>query len=206
MRLLVTAGPTREHLDPVRFLTNASSGRLGTALAAEASRRGHRVALVLGPCPALPPEVDELIRVTSTAEMLEAVDARFDACDALIAAAAPCDYRPARRAEHKIRKGDAKLVLELERTPDILATMAERRTVQVLVGFCLETQDLEARARAKLRAKGLDLVVGNTTAAVGAARQDAILIGREGEAEHLAGLTKEALASRLIDALEALAG
>ena len=157
MNVLITAGPTREYLDPVRYLSNASSGRMGVALAEAARRAGHRVALVLGPAEAQPPPVDDLVRVTSAREMFDAVAERFDTCDALLAAAAVADYRPAAPAAEKIRKGQARLTVDLERTPDILAEMSRRRRPgQVLVGFCLESEDLEARARAKLAAKGLD--------------------------------------------------
>jgi phosphopantothenoylcysteine decarboxylase/phosphopantothenate--cysteine ligase len=203
MNLLITAGPTREYLDPVRFLSNASTGRMGAALAARAKARGHRVALVLGPGPAGPPEADDLVRITSAEEMLAAVAARFGGCDALIAAAAVCDYRPARRSDHKIKKGAGRLVLDLVETPDILAAMAARRTHQALVGFCLESEDLEERARAKLKAKGLDLVVANAPEAVGADRLDALLIRADGPAERLANVTKEDLADRILRDLEA---
>jgi len=205
MRFLITAGPTREYLDPVRFLSNASSGRIGCALAARAKAAGHAVALVLGPCPAAPPAVDELVHVTSTQEMFDAVAARFDACDVLIAAAAVCDFRLASRRTEKIKKGAGPLVLELEQTPDILAAMAERRTAQVLVGFCLESEDLERRARAKLKAKSLDLVVANSPGAIGADRQDAILIDAAGKAGRLKDVTKEDLAAevlRMVDKMQ----
>ena len=198
MRILITAGPTREYLDPVRFLSNASSGRIGCALAARARADGHAVTLVLGPCSAEPPEVDELVRVTSTQEMFEAVAARFDACDVFLAAAAVCDFRLAVRRTRKIKKDDGSLLLELERTPDILAAMADRRTTQILVGFCLESEDLERRARAKLKAKGLDLVVANSPAAVGAERQDALLIDAAGQTTRLADVTKDDLAAEIL--------
>ena len=200
MRLLITAGPTREYLDPVRYLSNASSGRMGVCLAAAAGTLGHHVTLILGPAAVDLPEVDELVRVTSAAEMLRAVAARFDTCDVFVAAAAVADYRPAARAEHKIKKGRRKVTLELEPTADILAEMSRRRRNQILVGFCLESEDLEARARAKLAAKGLDLVVANSPEAVAADRQDALIIGRDGARERLTGVTKEELAERVLAA------
>jgi phosphopantothenoylcysteine decarboxylase/phosphopantothenate--cysteine ligase len=203
--MLITAGPTREYLDPVRFLSNASSGKIGCALAARAKAAGHAVVLVLGPCPAAPPEVDELVHVTSTQEMFDAVAARFDACDVFIAAAAVCDFRLASRRREKIKKGAGPLVLELEQTPDILAAMAERRTAQVLVGFCLESEDLERRARAKLEGKSLDLVVANSPGAIGADRQDAILIDAAGKTRRLKDVTKEDLAAevlRMVDKMQ----
>ena len=203
MRILITAGPTREYLDPVRYLSNASSGRIGCALAQAALLAGHQVTLVLGPCPAEPPEGAEVVRVTSAEEMLEAVAARFDACDALLASAAVADYRPVAKRPEKIKKGEARLTVELERTPDILAEMARRRKRQILVGFCLETEDLERRARGKLEAKALDLVVANGPEAIGADRQDALLVRRNGQTTRLAGVTKADLASAILEAVGA---
>jgi len=205
MRFLITAGPTREYLDPVRYLSNASSGRMGAALAQAARAAGHRVTLVLGPVELEPPPVDELVRVVSAQEMFDAVAARFGACDVFLAAAAVADHRPAARASEKIKKGEGGLTLRLEPTPDILAEMARRRRPgQGLVGFCLESKDLEARARAKLAAKGLDLVVANGPAAIGADRQDALLIGRDGACERLAGVTKRDLAGRVLAAVRTM--
>jgi len=201
MRLLVTAGPTREYLDPVRYLSNASSGRTGAALAQAALDAGHQVTLVLGPCPAEPPEGAEVVRVTSAQEMFEAVAARFDACDVFIAAAAVADYRPVQRRPEKTKKGETRLTVELERTPDILAEMARRRKRQILVGFCLETEDLERRARGKLEAKGLNLVVANGPEAIAADRQDALLIRQVGPTQRLTGVTKAELASAILEAV-----
>jgi len=205
MRLLVTAGPTREYLDPVRYLSNASSGRMGAALAGAARAAGHHVTLVLGPVEIEPPPVDELVRVTSACEMFDAVAERFGDCDVFLAAAAVADYRPAEQSPQKIKKGEGGWTLRLEPTPDILAEMARcRRPAQVLVGFCLESEDLEARARAKLAAKGLDLVVANGPAAIGVDRQDALLIGRDGTCERLAAVTKKDLARRILAAVQAV--
>ncbi|MCX5655871.1 MAG: phosphopantothenoylcysteine decarboxylase [Planctomycetota bacterium] len=201
MRLLITAGPTREYLDPVRYLSNASSGRMGCALAAAAKAAGHEVALILGPVTAEPPEVDELVRVTSAADMFEAVLARFDGCDVFISAAAVCDYRPICREERKIKKTEGHITLELERTADILLAMSKRRRRQILVGFCLETEDLERRARDKLQVKQLDLVVANGPEAIDADRQDALLITSRGECERLDGVTKKELADRILAAV-----
>jgi phosphopantothenoylcysteine decarboxylase/phosphopantothenate--cysteine ligase len=198
--VLITAGPTREYLDPVRFLSNASTGRMGCALAAAAKAQGHRVTLVLGPASVDPPEVDELVRVTTAAEMREAVLARFDGCDVFFGAAAVSDYRPVAREAQKIKKVRERLALDLERTADILGEVSARRRGQVLVGFCLETEDLETRAREKLKAKGLDLVVANGPEAIGAARREAILIDRSGRCERLRDIGPEALALRVLAA------
>jgi len=201
MRVLITAGPTREYLDPVRYVSNASSGRTGAALAKAALLADHQVTLVLGPSSAEPPDGAETIRITSAEEMFEAVAARFDACDVFIASAAVADYRPVAKRPEKIKKGEARLTVELERTPDILAEMARRRRKQILVGFCLETEDLERRARGKLEAKGLDLVVANGPEAIGADRQDALLIARHGPTQRLTDVTKMELASAILEAI-----
>ena len=203
MRILLTAGPTREYLDPVRYLSNASSGKLGAAIAARARELSHHVTLIWGPASEEPPEVDSLVRITSAADMYEAVLARFDGCDVFIAAAAVCDYRPVRREDKKIKKVEGKVALELERTADILAQMGKRRRKQTLVGFCLETEDLERRARGKLEAKRLDLVVANGPEAIGADRFDALLITARGT-ERLAGVGKGDLAARIIEIVGAL--
>ncbi|MBL7141332.1 MAG: phosphopantothenoylcysteine decarboxylase [Planctomycetes bacterium] len=203
MRFLITAGPTREYLDPVRYFSNASTGRMGAALAEAARGAGHHVTLVLGPVEAELPPVDELVRVVSAQEMFNAVAARFGECDAFLAAAAVADYRPEVRASEKIKKGEGGLTLDFEPTPDILAEMARRRRPgQVLVGFCLESEDLAARAREKLAAKGLDLVVANGPAAIGADRQDALLIASDGACERLSGVTKADLARRILAAVQ----
>jgi len=206
MRFLITAGPTREYLDPVRYLSNASSGRVGCALAAAAKAAGHTVTLILGPGTVAPPPVDELERVTSAADMFEAVVARFDGCDVFVAAAAVCDYRPTIREEKKIKKTEGKLTVEFERTTDILAQMAKRRRRQTLVGFCLETEDLERRARNKLEVKQLDLVVANGPEAIDATRQDALLITSRGQVETLKDVTKAELAARILQAVTKRSG
>jgi phosphopantothenoylcysteine decarboxylase/phosphopantothenate--cysteine ligase len=200
MRFLITAGPTREYLDPVRFLSNASSGQTGCALARAAKAGGHWVSLVLGPVSVEPPGVDELVRVTSAADMYEAVLARFDGCDVFIAAAAVCDYRPVKREERKIKKTEGHIALELERTTDILLQMSKRRRRQTLVGFCLETEDLERRAREKLQVKQLDLVVANGPQAIDAPRQDALILARGGQRELLQNVTKDELAEAILAA------
>jgi phosphopantothenoylcysteine decarboxylase / phosphopantothenate---cysteine ligase len=168
-RLLITSGPTREHLDPVRYLSNASTGRMGRALAAAAIDAGHEVIIVSGPVEVTYPEKAELIRVVSTDEMLAACREYFKQCDGLIGVAAPCDYRPAHVEPRKIRKSGGLLQLELHETPDIVASVAaDRRPGQWLVGFALETEDHHLRAMAKLEEKHCDLIVVNGVAAIGA--------------------------------------
>lgn len=160
-RVLITAGPTREHLDPVRFLSNPSSGRMGWAMAEEARGRGARVELVAGPTSLADPEGVEVERVTSAEEMLAACRRRFAGCDVLVAVAAVADFRPVRRFAQKRRKESLGRTLELEPTPDIVATLAADKEHRLVVGFAAETRDLLASAAAKMERKRLDLIVAN---------------------------------------------
>jgi phosphopantothenoylcysteine decarboxylase / phosphopantothenate---cysteine ligase len=161
--VIVTAGPTYEDMDIVRYIGNRSSGRMGYALAAEAARRGARVVLVSGPTPLAPPTGIEVIRVRSAAEMHRAVMAQAPAADLVIMAAAVADYAPARQADGKIEKSDGALQLELVRTPDILADLGRVRTgaSQVLIGFAAESGDPARRGREKLLRKNVDMIVAN---------------------------------------------
>ena len=138
--ILITSGPTREYLDPVRYLSNASSGRMGAAITAAAIAAGHRVTIVSGPVSVEYPEAAEVIAVVSTDDMLAACQRVFPACDGLIAAAAPCDYRPADVAPHKIHKTGEPLRLELVETPDIVATLAAEKGARWIVAFALESE------------------------------------------------------------------
>lgn len=204
-RILVTAGPTHEDLDPVRFLGNRSTGRMGYAIAAQALRRGADVTLVSGPVHLQAPAGATLVQARSAREMHEAVMARFDAHDVVIMAAAVADYRPSARASEKIKKGGA-LELMLVRNPDILADVGSRRTDKpsVLVGFALETENLEAAARQKLERKGADLIVANE-ARDGLGRDtNRITLVDAGSATKLPEMTKHALANQILDRVRAL--
>ncbi len=204
-RILITSGPTREYLDPVRYLSNASSGRMGRALAAAALAAGHDVVVVSGPVEVEYPAGAEVIRVGSTQEMLDACLAACARCDGVIAAAAPCDYRPVEVATDKLSKTGQSRRLELVETPDIVAALAAQRTSQWLVAFALETGDGRARALKKLREKRCDLIVHNGPAAIHSDRTDievldasgnvlASLSGAKGEvAEGILGLIQERL-------------
>ena len=161
MEVLVTAGPTREALDPVRYLTNHSSGKMGYAVAAAAAEAGARVSLVSGPTALPAPPGVERIDVTSAGEMYTEVLARAARCDLFIAAAAVADYRPARCAEQKIKKGDAPAALDLVRTPDIVAAVAAMDGGPFTVGFAAETESVQAHAQDKLERKGLDMIAAN---------------------------------------------
>jgi phosphopantothenoylcysteine synthetase/decarboxylase len=162
MRVLITAGPTREPVDPVRFLGNRSSGKMGYALAAAALEAGDEVTLVSGPVALPPPAGARLIRVETAREMFDAVRTGIPTCDAAIFAAAVADYRPVAAAKNKIKKSGARLVLELEPTEDILGAARGMFGFQgYLAGFAAETRDLEENAVEKLRRKGCDLIVAN---------------------------------------------
>lgn len=161
-RVLITAGATREAIDPVRFISNRSSGRMGFALATAAKLRGANVTVIAGATNVAPPSGVEVIAVTSADEMLAAVRAALEEATTFIAAAAVADYRPKHPADSKIKKSSDEMLLELERTPDILAEAARlRQPNQLIVGFAAETNDLLANARAKLIGKGLDMIVAN---------------------------------------------
>ncbi|NLE38621.1 MAG: phosphopantothenoylcysteine decarboxylase, partial [Pirellulaceae bacterium] len=165
-RILITSGPTREYLDPVRYLSNGSSGRMGSALARAVLDAGHEAVVVTGPVEADYPPAAEVIRVVSTEEMRDACLAAFPTCQGLIAAAAPCDYRPVEVAPRKLPKNGRPLVVEFIETPDIVASLAEGKQSRWIVAFALETHDHHARAMDKLRRKQCDLIVVNGPAAI----------------------------------------
>ena len=166
--VLVTAGPTREALDPVRFLSNPSTGRMGFALAEAARDRGARVTLIAGPTELPPPAGVALVRIVSAEELSQAVDAHLAAARVLVMTAAVADQRPRERAPQKVKKPDGDETLTLVRTPDILAGIGARAVRPLLVGFAAETHDVEASARQKLVRKRLDLIVANDVSAAGA--------------------------------------
>lgn len=202
--VVVSAGGTREDLDPVRFLGNRSTGKMGFAIAERAARRGAKAVLIAAPTDLPTPRGVERVDVRSARDMDEAVWARGDA-DAIIMAAAVADYRPAEAAEHKRKKSDGPLVLELARNPDILAGLGAARTGPrpVLVGFALETEDVVASARGKLERKKVDLVVANHASdAFGKDTNRVTLVRADGE-ETLGVLDKRAVADRILDAVKA---
>ena len=208
--VLVTAGPTREPIDPVRFLSNYSSGKMGVAIAVAAWRRGATVTLVAGPLSVpVPPGVTH-VPVQSTTEMRDAVAAHVAAADVLVMAAAPADYQPAERASGKLKKTGAPRAIELRETPDILlSTKDARRKGAVVVGFALETDDLLANARKKLDGKGLDIVVLNAANEPGAGfgvDTNRVTIVRRGadEPEQLPLLDKRDVADAILDRVEVL--
>ena len=205
--VLVTAGPTVEDLDPVRFLSNRSTGRMGFALAETARDRGARVVLVAGPTPVAPPSGVELVAVRGAEEMARAVAAHAGSATIVAMAAAVSDYRPAERAPSKLKKAPGDTTLVLTRTPDILASLGKAKGARFLVGFAAETDRVLENARAKRTAKNADLLVANDVSRSGsgfASEQNAaVLIDAEGETE-LPLMSKRALADRIWDRVIAL--
>jgi phosphopantothenoylcysteine decarboxylase/phosphopantothenate--cysteine ligase len=204
-RILITAGPTYEDLDPVRFLGNRSSGRMGYAIASQARRRGAEVTIVSGPVHLPVPSGAEVVPVRSAKEMHAAVMSRFDRFDVVIMAAAVADYRPAQRKVQKIKKGGS-LTLELVRNPDILADVGAKRAQRpsVLVGFALETENLEQSARGKLERKAADLIVANeASAGLGGDTNRATLVDAAA-ATRLSEMSKPALANQILDRVRTL--
>ncbi len=174
LRFLITVGPTREYLDGVRFLSNASSGRMGMALAEAILEAGHAVDLVVGPVEVPAPAGCEVDRVETTRQMYDATLARLDRADVVIAAAAVCDFRPAVPHAGKLKKTGGRLVLEFVETEDILAEIGRRKGNRFVLGFALEASDGPAHARRKMRDKGCDAIVLNAPAAIGAAGHNSL--------------------------------
>ena len=181
-RILITSGPTRQFLDPVRYLTNGSSGRMGKALAEAALAQGHEVVIISGPVVIEYPSEAEVISIISTEDLLDAAQRLFPTCDGLIAAAAPCDYRPHRVESQKIAKTGGPITLQLIETPDVIATLGQhRRSDQWMVGFALETKDQRFRAITKLERKSCDFMVLNGPEAMEAADNSVEIIAPNGD-------------------------
>ncbi|MBX3473482.1 MAG: phosphopantothenoylcysteine decarboxylase [Planctomycetes bacterium] len=198
--VLITAGPTHEYLDDVRFIGNPSTGLMGMELARSAQRLGAYATVVCGPTHLQPPPGVAFIPVTSAQQMLEAVSERFDSCDVFIASAAVSDYRPARREVGKIKKGAEQVTVELVLNPDVLKSMGERRRQdQIIVGFSLESANALDNARAKLAAKQCDLMVVNTPAHFGEAKEFVRIINAKGLVAELPPSTKANVAEAVID-------
>lgn len=205
MNLLVAAGPTREYFDSVRFISNASSGKMGYAIAAEAARRGHQVTLVSGPVAIQAPRHVRVIRVVSAAEMARACKQAFKTADVAIMTAAVSDYRPAVRAPRKLPKQKQDMRVRLEPTEDIAAALGRRKGKRLLVGFAMEDHGGYAKARRKYEKKNCDLIVLNGPENIGADRARVELYtARQGWSPPIQG-TKAGIARKLILAIEKLA-
>jgi phosphopantothenoylcysteine decarboxylase/phosphopantothenate--cysteine ligase len=200
-RVVVTAGPTREYVDPVRYLSNESSGKMGFEIARAAREAGDEVILIAGPVHEDTPPRVQRIDVISAREMLAATRKAFEEADVLIMAAAVSDWRPARKRAGKWREKDNKkdrAILELVKNPDILAILARRKGRRLVIGFALETGSGLARARAKLRRKNTDYIVLNDETALGANRSTVAILGRDGSHRRLEGRTKRAIARVIV--------
>ncbi|MDR4463955.1 MAG: bifunctional phosphopantothenoylcysteine decarboxylase/phosphopantothenate--cysteine ligase CoaBC [Nitrospira sp.] len=207
--VLVSAGPTQESIDPVRFLSNRSSGKMGYAIAAAAKARGAEVILVSGPSFLSPEPGITTVRVNTAAEMADALCRHFPTCTVLIMAAAVSDFRPKESFVQKVKKqGKTDMVLELEATPDILAMLSARRTSQIMVGFAAETEHMVSHATDKLNAKGLDLIVANdvtqTGRGFGSDDNAAIILSARGEQRDLGLMSKRRLADEILTAVHEL--
>ncbi|MEJ2658229.1 MAG: bifunctional phosphopantothenoylcysteine decarboxylase/phosphopantothenate--cysteine ligase CoaBC [Desulfobacterales bacterium] len=202
-KILVTAGPTQEPIDPVRFISNPSSGKMGFAVARAAEHRGAKVTLISGPTNLLGPNNVAVIRVNTAQEMARAVFEHIKYSDILIKAAAVSDYRPANRAEQKIKKEKEQLVLPLERTQDILKEIGRKNKEKILVGFAAETERIEQYSQQKLAEKNLDIIVGNIVGHPGsgfdADTNTVTLFYRDGKKENLPKMTKKDVANLLLD-------
>ncbi|KQL44229.1 phosphopantothenoylcysteine decarboxylase [Brevibacillus choshinensis] len=204
-RVLVTAGPTREKIDPVRYITNHASGKMGYAIAEAARDRGAKVVLVSGPTALARPTGIQFLAVESVQEMFDAVMEHLPDSDIVVKSAAVSDYRPKTVQEHKMKKGDGPLILELDKAPDILRTIGERKTKQFVVGFAAETQDVLQHAQSKLERKNLDMIVANNVltegAGMGSDTNIVTLLTRAGEQVELDKLSKRDVADKLFDAV-----
>jgi phosphopantothenoylcysteine decarboxylase/phosphopantothenate--cysteine ligase len=199
--VVVTAGPTREHVDPVRFLSNESSGKMGFALARAAAELGDAVVLVAGPVALPTPPGVRRVDVTSARELLRATSEAFDEADSLFMCAAVADWRPRRKRSGKWRKSavsEEVAILELVRNPDVLARLGRRKGERLVVGFALETGAGLARARAKLVRKRADYIVLNDETALGGDRTSVTILGSDGSLVRLGERTKERVARALV--------
>lgn len=210
LRILVTAGGTREAIDPVRFIGNRSSGKMGYAIARDAARRGAEVTLVSGPTALQPPRNVVFTSVESTREMLDAVLGVYPNVDVVIMAAAVADYKPHHRAEQKIKKNDETLELSLDKNPDILKLLGQQKAGQLLVGFAAETQNLLENAAAKVKKKNLDMIVANDVTMKGAGFSTDTnvvkLLFPDGTIKNLDLMTKEEVGNHILDIVKEKTG
>ena len=202
-KILITSGPTRQFIDPVRYISNASSGTMGSCLAQAALDLGHEVIMVSGPVNLTYPAGVKLVSVVSTEDMLQACLEHFPECDGLIGAAAPCDYRPVEVADHKIRKSGEPLSIKLVETEDIVAQMgATKKEGQWSVGFALETEDARFRALSKLIRKSCNLVVVNGVEAIDSQQNSVEIISSEGRIIVQKSGSKAKVAKAVLDAIQ----
>jgi phosphopantothenoylcysteine decarboxylase/phosphopantothenate--cysteine ligase len=206
LRILITAGPTKEYIDPVRFISNSSTGFFGYQIASEAASRGHKVTLISGPTCLTPPKGVRFVPVVSALEMKKAVEKHFPASDCLIMSAAVADYRPAAVFPRKIKKGKDRLVLGLKRNPDILSLVSKKKEGRDVIGFAVETGGLKENAKKKLKEKNLDCIIAallkNNKTPFGDEKIPVSIISRDGKTENLFSYKKN-LSRIILDKAEA---
>jgi phosphopantothenoylcysteine decarboxylase / phosphopantothenate---cysteine ligase len=206
VRFLVTAGPTREPIDPVRYLSNRSSGKMGYAIAEAAIDAGHDVTLISGPVEIAPPARARLISITTSDEMFEAVHRHARDCDVLVMCAAVADYKPARISRQKIKKDRGGLDLELIPTRDVLMSLPERDRSFVVIGFAAETENLEENAQNKLRQKNCDAVVanpiGDANSGMESDENEVTIFFRDGQTQRISRAPKKIIARELVKIFE----
>lgn len=201
-KVLVTAGATREAIDPVRFITNHSTGKMGCAIAERAMLRGAEVTLVAGHMETEPPMFTEVVNVTSAEDMFRAVKERFEDTDIVIKSAAVADYRPINISDRKIKKHDGDMSIELERTTDILKYLGQHKTKQFLCGFSMETENLIENSKAKLESKNIDMIVANNLKVAGAGfgtDTNIVTLISRGKTEELPIMSKSEVADKILD-------
>lgn len=205
LKILISAGGTREYIDPVRFISNASSGRMGYAMARAALKAGHKVTLISAPTSLKAPKGATVINVVTSNDMFWAVKAEFDQCDCLIMAAAVSDYQPAATSKTKMKKEQSVLLLKLKPTKDILAWAGKhKRKGQILVGFALEDKDLYKNAEAKLKRKNLDMIVANTPAAIGSNKSTLHIKTKGGEWQTMEDINKHLSAKNILHLMDSM--
>ena len=204
VKVLVTAGPTKEAMDPVRFISNRSSGKMGYAVAGEAAMRGAKVSLISGPTDLAPPSGIEFVQIETAEEMREEVMRRFEATDIVIMAAAVSDFRPKVLEKKKLKKSSKPSSIEFEETPDILKELGKKKSHQILAGFALETDDLMKNAKMKLKEKNLDMVVANYASAMGCDTNVVTLIRKDGGIEELPKAQKKEIAKKILNSVARL--
>jgi phosphopantothenoylcysteine decarboxylase/phosphopantothenate--cysteine ligase len=205
LHILITAGGTREYIDPVRYISNASTGKMGYALARAAVKAGHTVTLVTAPTPLKPPAGAKVIDVVTSGQMLKTVKAEFDRCDCLIMAAAVSDYKPATSSAYKIKKEQAEMILKLMPTQDILKWAGQhKKKHQIVVGFALEDKDVFQNAEKKLADKHLDMIVANEPAAIAADTSTIHIKTPDTDWQTFENIRKSASAASIIKRIEAM--
>ena len=207
MRILITAGGTREYIDPVRFISNASSGRMGYALVRAALRAGHKVTLITAPTTQGLPSGAKVVEVETAAQMFEAVKKGFEICNCLIMVAAVSDYTPVRPSKTKIKKSNKSLILRLKPTADILKWAGKhKRKNQFVVGFALEDRNLRQNAEVKLKEKNLDMIIANTSAAIGTGKSTVQIKTPDCKWLKFPMATKAIIARQIIREVESISG